>query len=198
MHHLFQHEASNKQVLENNWDLLTNTEDTVVSRFTDLTRQYWQAEKIRVDICYFAKSTRRNMRNRPYTPLNPTHVVMNSSNQSVPKGDWVEMLYHESSHHLIGTASGFIGGTIMDVAEKLGVRAPRQLWHAYLFYFSGRVSQEVFFEQGIKDYELYMYRNKVFTWYSPYLEKYLDVYMNNKLTLKDATEQMITAIRNSQ
>jgi len=128
-------------------------------------------------------------RERPYTSLSPTHVVMISSPKAGhPKGNWVEILYHEASHHLIFGRSGFVGGTINDVAGILKKRPLRSLWHAYLFYFSGVVTRDALRKQGIKDYQLYMIRNRVFSFYFPYLEKHLPSYINRKTTLKDATE----------
>ena len=185
------HDAANQEILEINLPLITNTEEMVVDTLTTLTRQFWQAEKIRVDISYFAKSTPQNMRNRPYTALSPTHVVMNSCpGTNDPVGNWLELLYHESSHHLIGTVSGFIGGTIRDVADASGERSPFGLWHAYLFYFSGKATQKALASQGIEDYEIYMIRNKVFSRLIPHVVAHLPEYMHRRQTLKDVTARI--------
>ncbi|MCB1023957.1 MAG: hypothetical protein KDB79_06200, partial [Acidobacteria bacterium] len=181
--------ASNKKVLNDNLAMIKSTEKVVIQRLTDLTKQFWPGGKVRVDIVYYAKSSRQNMNNRPYTSIFPTHVVMNSAGDSDrPFGNWLELLYHESSHPLILSSSGFVSGTIMDVAETSGAKPLRSLWHAYLFYFSGVVSKQALETQGIKNYEMYMVRNNVFGWYLPYLEKYLPAYVNKTMTLKDATE----------
>ena len=193
------HLASNQEILDDNLQLITNTEHHVVDTLSSLTRQRWQIDKIRVDINFFAKSSRRNMRNRPYTSLFPTHVVMNSSGAAdTPRGNWLELLYHESSHHLISSVSGFIGGTIKDIEDATGEKAPRSLWHSYLFYFSGNVTQEALKTQGIEGYEPYMIRNKVFSRHLPHLEKHLPSYINHDLTLKDATERIINDFKTAR
>ncbi|MEM1134735.1 MAG: hypothetical protein AAGI07_02765 [Bacteroidota bacterium] len=189
-----EHTASNQEILDTYYTIIDSTEETVAAQLATLTRSFWQKEKIRVDICYYAKSTRRNLRNRPYTSVEPTHVVMNSANQMLaPKGNWIELLYHEASHHLISSRSGFIGGTIIDVANVMGKKPPRSLWHAYLFYFSGIITQQLLIDFGIEDYKIYMLRNKVFTYYYPFLEQSLTLYMHHNITLHNATNSIITA-----
>lgn len=186
-----EHHTINKKVLDDNLKLIQKTEKGVIKKLVDLTRSYWQNEKVRIDIVFYAQATRWNMRDRPYTSIFPTHVVMNSSGDAdKPFGNWLELLYHESSHPLILSRIGFVGGTILDIAEVSGENPPRDLWHAYLFYFSGFVSKEALESQGIKNYELYMVRNKVFSRYIPFLEKHLPDYINRKRTLKDVTESI--------
>jgi len=185
------HDSSNKNILNNNSKLIKNTERGVVKKLSDLTKQPWQKDKIRVDITFYGKSTRRNMRNLPYTSLEPTHVVMPSAGKiDDPAGNWLELLYHESSHNLIGSRSGFVGGTIVDVAEASGEKPLRNLWHAYLFYFSGIVTRDALKTQGIENYKLYMIRRNVFSSYIPHLKKHLPSYVNHESTLKDVTESI--------
>lgn len=186
-----EHLSSNKQILNENLKLVKNTEVNVAKKLSELTRARWQKEKIRVDIVLYAKSAPRYINStRPYTSTNPTHIVMDSWDKNQPVGNWLELLYHESSHHLIGTRSGFVGGTIVDFLVTSKQRSLRQLWHAYLFYFSGKVTQEALKSQGIENYKLYMVRNKVFSAYMPYLEKHLPDYMSHKRTLIDVTESI--------
>ncbi|NER14731.1 hypothetical protein GWK08_14840 [Leptobacterium flavescens] len=193
------HQAANKAVLEQNLDLIKGSEKRVSERLSDLTKSYWDNKKIRVDISYYAKASERNLTNRPYTSLFPTHVVMNSSGKAdTPRGNWLELLYHESSHHLILSSGGFVGGTIRDISQVSGQRSPRQLWHAYLFYFSGVVTQAELKKQGFDNYELYMVRNKVFSSYIPFLLEYLPSYIEHKVSLHKATTDIVEAIRKSR
>ena len=185
------HQRVCKAVLYENLELIKKTEDSFVKRITKLTRQYWDFEKIRVDITIYAKSDKWNLRNRPYTSLFPTHVVMNAIGENEVKGNWIELLFHESAHHLILGSSYFVAGTIKDFVEVKGIKSPRQLGHAYLFYLTGKIAQDLLFEQGIDYPEIYMVRNKVFYKYYPLLEKYLGQYMDRKITLAEATERFI-------
>lgn len=189
-----EHQVACEQVLQENISMIRSTEQNYVERITKLTRQFWEFEKIRVDITYVAKSSKWNLRNRPYTSLFPTHVVMNAEGENYNKGNWVELLYHESAHHLILPTYYFVGATINDVAQANKIKIPRQLWHAYLFYFTGQISQQLLRAEGI-DYPLtYMERNGVFSRYQPVFKQYLDPYMEGKTSLAEATSSILTAL----
>ncbi len=179
------------EVLNDNLELVRNTEEQFVEKHTEVTRQFWQEEKIKVDIVYVAKASKWNLRNRPYTSIFPTHVVMNAYGEAEVPGNWVELLYHESAHPLILPGYYFVGGTIADVATKLSIKPPRQLWHAYLFFFTGEISRELFSQQAVTYPEIYMERNSVFSNYLPALKKHLTPYINNKVTLAEATESIL-------
>ena len=189
-----EHENACKEVLEENIEIIRKSEQTFVDQITKLTRQFWQSEKLRVDITYVAKSTKRNLRNRPYTSIFPTHVVMNTIGENEVPGNWFELLFHESAHHLILSRSYFIGGTIKDVVETMQVKEPRQLGHAYLFYFTGKLAQQFLEEAGINYPQMYMERNRVFSSYYPLLEIHIQDYMDRKISLAEATERMINDI----
>ena len=181
-----------------NLHLINDTEEEAADRLTDLCRSMWNRGKIRVDICYYAKATAYNLRPRPYTTTNPTHVVTGALKSSdMPRGNWLEMIYHESSHHLIGSITGFVAGSIGDASGFPTERAPRDLWHAYLFYFSGVVTRDLLQKQGISDYTLYMVRNRVFSRYYPYLDAHLPSYIRFETSLYEATKAIIQAIKES-
>ncbi|MEM6768792.1 MAG: hypothetical protein AAF655_27895 [Bacteroidota bacterium] len=189
------HKASIRRVLQANASFINQYEDTLASQLELLTHSYWQGEKIRVDICYYAKSTSWNLRNRPYTSLYPTHIVMNTAGeQEELKGNWLELLFHEASHHLIGTRTGFVAGTIQDVCRVKQEIIPRGLWHAYLFYFSGKVVQEALHHEGVEDYPLYMQRNGVFRRYIPLLDLHLPTYISGEKTLAEVTIDIVNGL----
>ena len=180
------HQEKNLQVLEDNRALIEKLEGNAKNELAQLTKSEWQAEKIRVDICYFAKL------GRPYTSTNPTHIVMNVGRNAKPAGNWFELLFHEASHHFIFPISGFVGETIKQAEVELEIKAPRGLWHGYLFYFTGKVSQDLLIKEGIKDYELYMVRRKVFARFYPLLDQHLPAYLKGKISLLECTKKIIT------
>ncbi len=185
------HQVSNELSLQTNLPLIKKIEADVVHRLSILTRAYWQESKIRVDISYYAKTSSRSLRNSPYTSIFPTHIVMNSRTSADIPGNWLELLFHEASHNLISSRSGFVGGTIMDVAKSLNKKSLRDQWHAYLFYLSGIVVKDEMENLGIPNYELYMKRNKVFSSYLPFLEQFLLPYIHEEVSLARATENII-------
>lgn len=120
-----------------------------------------------------------------------THIVMDSKTSVHAEGEWIELLLHEACHHLISSSSGFVGGTILDVSDIMGKKAPRQLWHSFLFYFSGKVAQNLLTKEEMKECELYMVRRNVFAAYFPLLDKHLPAYLANEANLAEATEKIM-------
>lgn len=188
------HAEACKKILSDNIALIRQTERKFVENITKLTRQFWQAEKLTVDVTYVGKATKRNPRNLPYTSIFPTHVVMNALEENQPKGNWIELLYHESAHHLILGSSYFVGGTINDLTEVMDIEPPRQLGHSYLFYFTGELTKQFLNELGVIYTNTYMVRNGVFSRYFPLLDKYLKSYMNREMTLAQATRYIIEGL----
>ncbi len=190
-----EHREACIRVLQNNLEMIKATEEAFVQEITKLTRQFWQDEKLLVDITYVAKASKRNLRNRPYTTLFPTHVVMNVNTSDDVPGNWIELLFHESAHHLILSTNYFIGGTINDTAEVMNTRPPRQLGHAYLFYLTGQLTKTLLEQEGMDYPEIYMQRNGVFSRLFPLLKKHLDPYMNRKLTLEGVTRNIMLDLK---
>ncbi len=190
------HKNACLEALYGNKEMILKIEDEYVDKITNLTRQFWPFEKVRVDVVVYAKSSKWNLRNRPYTSIFPTHVVMNAIGENEIPGNWIELLFHESAHPLILGSSYFVSGTISDVAEAKGLKIPRQLWHAYLFYFTGHAAKELLIKNGIDYPSTYMERNRVFSKYLPALQKYLDSYIERKMTLAEATEKIINELNN--
>ena len=190
-HFWSKHERACLSVLNQNIDLIRRTEERFVVGITKLTRQFWQGEKIKVDITYFGLLSNRNLTQRPYTTLFPTHLVMTAVGENDVEGNWVELLFHESAHHLILSRSYFIAGTIKDYCEVMNVRSPRDLGHSYLFYLTGELTKQIFAEEGLVYDQTYMQRNGVFSRYYGALDVHLKAYMNREITLHHATEKII-------
>lgn len=187
-----EHRAANLQVLQGNIGLIRDTEKTFVQQLSAWTQTNWQSEKIRVDITYYAKSYRDLGRDRPFTTLGPTHIVMNATDQEIA-GNWYEMLLHEASHNMIKGGTGPISESLAKAAESIGQPVPRSMWHAYLFYLSGRVAQEQLWATGLKEYELYMVRNRVFDRYYPFINKHLPAYLSGDKSLLAANKTLLSA-----
>lgn len=179
------HHKQNLKVLSENIELIRALEDTSVLDLERLCYASWQAEKIRVDISYHSKYE------RPYTTITPVaHIVMDSKRNHAPAGNWFELLLHETSHHMIHNDVGFVGGTILDVADQGNYRLPRQLSHSYLFYLSGIVARR-HLQATIPDYELYIVRRGIFKDRLELLRKYLDPYVAGEISLHDATVSLL-------
>ena len=120
---------------------------------------------------------------------------MNTVGDDHVEGGWLELLYHEAAHHLILRTSYFVNGTINDVAEIHKLEIPRQLWHAYLFYMTGTLTKRLLTEQGMEYPYIYMERNGIFSRYQEQLNTHLAAYMERKVTLSEATLQILQALQ---
>lgn len=186
------HNQTNQKVLSEHLEQIKKLEKLVIQRLVLLTQTEWTKEKIRVDISYHSK------REIPYTTTRGgVHIVMDSGNSPEPRGNWLELLFHESSHHLIFPKECYVGDLIVETAEELDLKIPRSLWHAYLFYFSGRVTKELLEKDRVENYELYMVRDSVFHWIYPLLDKYLPAYLDGKEDLKECTKKVLVDWNNS-
>ncbi len=188
------HKEACEKVLRDNIALIRQTEAPFVKSITRLTRQFWQVEKIKVDISYYGTASNWNPKHRPYTTLFPTHVVMTAVGENNVPGNWVELLFHESAHHLILSSSYFVGGTIKDVCEVMQLEPPRSFWHAYLFYLTGEVCKQAFTENNMTYEETYMQRTGVFGRYYALLDEHLKAYIKREVTLEEATRKILTAL----
>jgi hypothetical protein len=90
------------------------------------------------------------------------HVTISSRDQRYQGYAGLEMLLHEASHAIVGAATGPIGAEIQNVARNNGMLAPRELWHAIIFYTSGELARRVLRARGITDYVPYIYKQSLF------------------------------------
>ena len=179
------HHQRNMAVLAENREMIRKFEENTVTQLSKLTREKWP-DQIRVDISYYANWA------GAYTTNRPAHVVTSTADRLIA-GDWIETLFHEASHTLIGRRRGAISNAITSVAEKLELQTPRGLWHGILFYLAGRVIQDQLNANGI-DYELYMVREKVFDSYYPHLVKHVEPYISGDAKLFAMVENLIVDI----
>ena len=90
------------------------------------------------------------------------HTTISSRDPAYQGYAALEMLLHEGSHGIVGASAGAIGPEIQAAARNAGILAPRQLWHAILFYTSGELARRALRERGIDDYTPYMYKQGMF------------------------------------
>lgn len=188
------HKNACEKIITDNIDLIRRTEQEYAKKIIKLTRQFWQSEKIKVDVTYYGKANDWDTQHRAYTNIRPTHVIMNVEGQDEVKGHWLEILYHESTHHLVLGDYYFIGGTINDVSEVLNIKPPRQLGHACHFYLTGELTKQLLVEEGIPYNSTYMQREGVFSRYYSALDKHLSVYMKRKITFEEAIQKIIAEL----
>lgn len=185
----------NNKVFSSNRELISRSEKAVISELMNITYEYWPRTKIRVDIVYFGKATSREQKAKSYSTLEPPNIFLSTYLDSEePMGNWVETLYHEGTHQIVSPYSGFIGGTICDVSGFPFKNPPDQLWHAYIFYMVGWLSENLFPDYGIKNYRMYLRRNDLYTDYLGKMDQFLPNYFNRKTTLFEATISIVQSL----
>lgn len=181
-----EHAARNRAALEDHLPVIRRIEDPVFDRLASLGRNTWPPERIRVDLSYYSNWAGAYTTNDPVT-----HVVL-SSVDIHPPGNWLELLFHESSHGIIGGWSP-VGAAIDSAAAAYGVEPPRQLWHGMLFYFSGRAVQDELSAMG-RSHDLYMMDKNVFAHLHPLLLAHAEPYFSGEITLEESLERIMAEV----
>lgn len=188
-----EHQSVCTKALNKYLPTIKNTEKDFWDSMFDKTKAFTLDDIVKVDVVYYGSANKWNTRDRPYTTIFPTRVVMASRNYAVIEGEWLELLFHESAHALILSRSGFVGGTIQDVAKNMDIAIPRQLYHAYLFYITGYYAQKLLQQEGLDYPTTYMQNKRVFSRYHEEL-KMLDEYLEGQKTLAHVTRDILEAL----
>lgn len=188
------HRQTNLNKLKENLSLIKNTESVIIPQIAELAQAEWQNTKIRIDL-----STKSPGGGAFTLGRTPSSIVLSTViNYKEIEGDWVETLFHEASHTIIKRKKGAIAESIKRTSEKLNRKPPKNLWHAILFYTAGNISQKSFSAYNIKNYTLYMKREKVFTFYQDAITRYFTPYIEKKIDLDAAIENVIKHITDKQ
>ena len=122
------------------------------------------------------------------------HTTMSSRDDSYQGFRALEMVLHEASHAIVGAGEGAIGPEIQAAARELGVLAPRQLWHAVLFYTSGELARRALAQRGVTAYQPYAYAGlyeSAFRGLQEPLETHWQAYLDGKLSREEAIRRLV-------
>jgi hypothetical protein len=154
----------------------------------DLTKQLaaayqteWPIEPIRVDVSAYAGWA------GAYTSTHPTHITISSTDPSYRGAAALEMLFHESSHAIIGKIDEALTAELKS-QNKLFQR--RSFSHALLFYTAGELVRRL-----LDGYVPYAIKNGVYdrAWQGalPVLEKDWKPYLDGNIDLAAAARSMV-------
>ncbi|MBD8525967.1 hypothetical protein [Pseudomarimonas arenosa] len=182
------HDAANRQLVMQTLSLLRKIEQPTLARIEQLAAGSCP-EKITVHLSWFANAV------GAYTTIEPQTVAVIESrhgDSAVGRDNFVELVFHEPTHAVILQDRGSVAEAIAAASDRLGARAPRDLWHAILFFFVGVAVQEQLAQQGRPDYELYMKRNEVFKSLHPAVLGAMPDYVAGKHSLQQAVERAVS------
>jgi hypothetical protein len=116
----------------------------------------WPEGVVRIDVAAYANDLGAYSTEAAAGPA--PHVVVSSGDDSYAGTAAIEMVFHEAGHSdtLIGAASGPLDAAV-EAAGATG--APRDLWHALLFYTAGELAREALAAAGVPDYRPYAEAN---------------------------------------
>lgn len=179
------HHRQNVDVWEQDKALIMDMEQGTVGRISKFAQKEWPAERVRIDLTPYANWAGAYTSSRPFP-----HVVISTYDQQVLSSQWIEIVFHESSHILFSW-DGPIQATIRMQQKERAVLLPRGMWHAILFYVCGRVVQKELKEREI-DHQLYMRKHSVFKGFqTPGFEATLDAYMAEEIDLTLAVKMLV-------
>ncbi len=168
---------------------LATMENVIGPRLEKIYQATWAPQVLKVSITYYANWA------GAYTAFSGKTVEMtySSSDPRLIGTQGVEILFHEASHWLVlKNIKQLIDEKA--TAQKKRVAGQQQLWHAALFYLTGKVVQDAYGAKGI-NHELYMVKNNVFNQGFSRFPSALDPYLNGTTDLGGAIEELVRISR---
>lgn len=147
-----EHDAANRRFIAALEALVAKHGATIAARLARSYDSTWPESGLRVDVVRDAGPP-----GNAYTTNvpRPTHITMGADDQGLLS---LELVFHEASHHW----DQQLMKAVFDAAKQLAVPPPPDLWHAVLFFNAGKITADALAEAGIRGYELYMVRGRVF------------------------------------
>jgi hypothetical protein len=156
----------------------------------------WPLDPIPIDVTLYAGTY------GAYTTLDPLHISVSSVDPGNQGPEALEVIFRESSH----TLAEPIAEAIKEQCRKQTKPTPRDLWHALAFYTTARVFERVFtgdtiagsvpgsappsFLTGQREYVA----ERRWQHYEVLLEVYWQPYLNNKIDMESAIENLVGAL----
>lgn len=173
-------------------ELLETHEAAARERLELLFGDSYQEDPIPVEVASYASFSGAN------TIVGPAQILVAGSNPRNHGLSALEVVFHEASHSLIGPRSGVVGRALVEAAAAAGIDLPEDLWHAVLFYNTGRVVEELLAASGEGPYTAYVYRLGLFERAWPEfrlpLEEHWQPYVDGDIDLATAARRLLSAL----
>jgi hypothetical protein len=151
----------------------------------------WPADPIIVDASSEAGANGGYTTDGP--PGTAAHTVIEAANPEYQGDMAFEMVFHEASHARV------VGDHLIEAikveAARQRVAAPRDLWHALIFYTTGEVARRELGKAGDERYKAYAYRYGVYTsGWQPLrdaLERDWQPYLDRRVTFEEALSGLV-------
>ncbi len=180
------HLLQNQNTLKEQIGTITRFESEIMTRMEELAVSAWPIDRIRIDLTAYGNWA------GAYTFIYPTpNVFISTLDPASRTSGFIETVFHESSHVLFSRESGF-RSRIYFMSQELGVKFPKQLWHASLFYLCGRAVQDALAGIGI-DHTMIMYERNVFSdYHTPEFKQQLEAYYQGKTDMENTIRNLLS------
>ena len=149
----------------------------------------WPARPIPVDVVYDAGPP-----GNAHTTSDPAHITIGAGDRRYQDLAALEVVFHEASH----VWDMVLMKGVNEAAARLGVRAPRDLWHALLFFNAGVITADVLGAAGTPDYRLYadvegMF-DRAYKGWRPAIQKHWPEFLAGRLSRDAAITEILLEI----
>lgn len=187
------HQRQNDHVIQQYLETIKSLEDKVISRMEELAHYQWpDVPLVRVDLTAYANYA------GAYTASEPElNIFLSTLDPINNTTSFIESVFHEGCHLLYNFQDSPFRGAIYHKSKEMGLKFPRNLWHASLFYLCGRVVQD---ELGKRDtpHKLQMDVLHIFTDYNT--EEFrviLEGYYRNEYDMKACVNELLESLQNN-
>lgn len=183
------HSQTNTRKIEELIEKLKIMEMDIAPELERVYQATWAPRTLEVQVTYYANWS------EAYTGFsdNAVEITYGSKTARHIGTQGLEILFHEASHWLV---TKNVQPLISEKAKEMKKNIVGQniLWHAVLFYMTGKVVQKACTNRGI-EHELYMVKNHVLDQGFKRFPAAIDPYLDGKTDLGSAIEELVTISR---
>jgi hypothetical protein len=186
-----EHDARNRRWVASLLPLLDANEDALRLRLADLYGQPL-ARSLPVDVVGYTSVDGGS------PVLNPHHLLISSARPSSAGYSALEVLFREASQTIFGLRAPGPLWQALQQASTAAKRVPDDFWHLLLLFTTGRAVQARLAEQGVRDYNPYVYREslleRVTREQRETLERVWQPYVDGRVPMAAAVKQLVEAL----
>ena len=187
-----EHDARNRRWIATLLPLLDANEAALRVRLADLYGQQL-ARSLPVDVVGYASFGGGN------TVVNPHQILLSSARLSNQGYSGLEMLFHEASHTIFGMrVPGPLWQALQQASSSAAKPVPEEFSHLLLFMTTGKAVQARLAEQGVRDYDPYVYSEGLMERSSPahraVLERVWQPYLDGRVPMPEAARNVVEAL----
>lgn len=183
------HRKQNESIVKQHIERIREHEEQVMNDMARYSGDPWVYTNVRIDISTYGDWA------GAYSIAKPKpSIVISSLDPTASTTMFIESVYHEGSH-IIYTRDSPFREKLYVRCKEIGQDFPRGLWHAAMFYLSGRLTQEALKSTGV-DHELIMIAKDVFARYNTQeFQADLEAYISGQVDMDATVDALLANLR---